>query len=195
MFVLFEFIEHRINSKIIFISEIFKRCSINQDRIFDLYLGIAAIIGTFLGLYFIAITIISQTVYSKIKGEIRSLLNADKITNLYIEKLIFLLSFVLISIFSMILKYEIGYFNFILTAFLAFITVISFWKLAIRVFNFFNPVYLISIYLLPEINRCLAIVSKNKLFKFDINFQMNSYWFERENRFKKYINVSYKVSL
>ena len=153
IFVLLEFIEYRINSKTVFISEIFKRCSINQDRMFDLYLGIAAIIGTFLGLYFTATTIISQTVYSKIKGEIRSLLNADKIANLYIKILIFLLSFVLISIFLMMLKYEIGCFNFILTAFLAFIALISFWKLAIRVFNFFNPVYLIYIYLLPEINQ------------------------------------------
>ena len=74
----------------------------DHKKIFDLYLSLAGILATFLGLYFTASSIIAQTVYSKVNGEIKQLLNSIRISNTYIESIIILLAFILISIFFML---------------------------------------------------------------------------------------------
>ncbi|MDR1944881.1 MAG: hypothetical protein LBQ59_02045 [Candidatus Peribacteria bacterium] len=111
-----------------------------QDKLFDLYTTLAGIIGTFLGLYFTAISIIAQTIYTKVNGEIGKLLNSIRLSNIYVKSLIFLLAFLLVSIFMMIQGIQLGIINFYIVFAFSFVSLICFWELALYIFLFFNPV-------------------------------------------------------
>ena len=128
----------------------------DHKKIFDLYLSLAGILATFLGLYFTASSIIAQTVYSKVNGEIKQLLNSIRISNTYIESIIILLAFILISIFFMLHG-------------------ISFWELAQYMFLFFNPAYLIQEHILPKLKKQIDLITHKSAYKYDPIFQNTAY--------------------
>jgi hypothetical protein len=146
----------------------------NQDKVFDLYLSLAGILATFLGLYFTASSIIAQTVYAKVNGGIKQLLNSIRISNIYIKSIIMLLAFILVSIFCMTHNIYIGLWNPIIVSTLSLVSIISFWELAQYLFLFFNPSNLVKEHILPKLQKQLNLVTKKSIYKYDVNFQNNA---------------------
>lgn len=146
----------------------------NQDKVFDLYLSLAGILATFLGLYFTASSIIAQTVYAKVNGGIKQLLNSIRISNIYIKSIIMLLAFILVSIFCMTHNIYIGLWNPIIVSILSLVSIISFWELAQYLFLFFNPSNLVKEHILPKLQKQLNLVTKKSIYKYDVNFQNNA---------------------
>ncbi|GEM_PF-6820369 len=143
----------------------------NQKKLFDLYVGLAGTIGTFLGLYFTAASIIAQTIYAKVNGEIGKLLTSIRLSNIYVKSIIGLMAILLISIFMMVQGIKLGVWNFYLVAIFSFISLISFWELAFYIFMFFNPANIISKYIYPSIQKNINLVTNSSLYKYDANFQ------------------------
>ncbi len=147
----------------------------NQDKVYDLYLSLAGILATFLGLYFTASSIIAQTVYSKVNGGISQLLNSIRISNIYIKSIIMLLAFILVSIFCMTHNVYIGFWNPIVVSVFSLVSIISFWELAQYLFLFFNPANLVREHILPKLQKQLNLVTKKSVYKYDANFQNSAY--------------------
>ncbi|MDR0977847.1 MAG: hypothetical protein LBL71_02275 [Endomicrobium sp.] len=146
-----------------------------QKELFDLYCTLAAVIGTFLGLYFTALSIIAQTIYSNVNGEITRLLRSIRLSNIYVKSLIFLLAVLLMSIFMMILNVYFGIWHFYFIFIVSFISVISFWELASYVFLFFNPSNVIRQYIFPAITEKIDLISNIEIYKYDESFQDSMY--------------------
>lgn len=147
----------------------------NQKNLFDLYVALAGIIGTFLGLYFAAVSIIAQTIYAKVNGEISKLLSSIRLSNVYVKSIIALMAILLVSIFMMVQDIELGVWNFYLVAAFSFISLISFWGLASYIFLFFNPAILIFQYVYPSIRKNITLATNSSLYKYDVNFQNHLY--------------------
>ena len=147
----------------------------DHKKIFDLYLSLAGILATFVGLYFTASSIIAQTVYSKVNGEIKQLLNSIRISNIYIESIIILLAFILVSIFFMLHGIYIGLWNLAIVFILSFVSIISFWELAQYMFLFFNPAYLIQEHILPKLKKQIDLITRKSIYKYDPSFQNTAY--------------------
>ena len=146
-----------------------------QDKLFDFYSTLATIVGTFLGLYFAAISIIAQTIYSKVNGEINKLLNSIRLSNVYIKSIVILLAVLLVSIFMMTQNIKLDIFNCYIVFIFSFISLISFWELASYIFLFFNPSLLIRQYIIPEILKNIELTSDSLLYKYDKNFQNHTH--------------------
>lgn len=157
----------------------------NQDRLFDLYLALTAITGTFIGLYFTAISITSQTIYTKVNADIHNLLSTVKLSNVYIKSVIFLFAILLILILLMIQGVNLGKFGFYAVFLFAFISLTSFWRLGIYIFQFFNCAELVKQYIYPKIEKNVLIVTDSLKYKYDGNFQ-NSLFIETEKAFNLY---------
>lgn len=143
----------------------------NQKKLFDLYVSLAGIIGTFLGLYFAAASIIAQTIYAKVNGEIGKLLTSIRLSNIYVKSIIVLMAILLVSIFMMVQGIKLSIWNFYLVAIFSFISLVSFWELASYIFLFFNPANLISQYIYPSIQKNINLATNSSLYKYDANFQ------------------------
>ncbi len=160
----------------------------NQKNLFDLYVTLAGIIGTFLGVYFAAVSIIAQTIYVKVNGEIRKLLTSMRLSNVYVKSIIVLMAILLVSIFMMVQDIKLGVWNFCLIAAFSFISLISFWELASSIFLFFNPAKLISEYIDPSIQKNINLATNSSLYKYDANFQSHLYK-STNDTFNTYDNI------
>lgn len=176
------------NQKVAFLYEMGLLYFSNQDKVFDLYLSLAGILATFLGLYFTASSIIAQTVYAKVNGGIKQLLNSIRISNIYIRSIIILLAFILVSIFVMIHNVYIGLWNPIFVSVLSLVSIISFWELAQYLFSFFDPANLIREHILPKLQKQLNLVTRKSIYKYDANFQ-NSACINAHNVFDMYDSI------
>lgn len=112
--------------------------------------SLAEISGTFLGLYFTAVSIVASTVYVRVQGDVRSLLMRDKVGNQYIFLVALLgaISILHLGIFSF--GRQPGIFNVIFILILGISSIFSFVVLSFRTFHFFDPTQLVS-YLISDI--------------------------------------------
>jgi len=165
----------------------YKDLKIDDKSLFDFYKTISTIVGAFLGLYFTATSIIAQTIYSKIQGDIRALLLADKFGNFYIKSLVGLFAYSLsLSILSLF-EVNFGFSNLVFLSLWSFLSLFSFWNVSISIFRFFDPSSLINSYIIPDIVEFLKLSSEKKE-AYDKNFQ-NSARINVYNKIDLYKNI------
>ena len=142
-----------------------------QDRLFDLYLTLVSVVSIFLGLYLAAVSIIAQTIGSKVNGNISAILKSMRLQSIYVISIVVLIAILLVSLFAMVLGITLGVLNFYIISIFAFITLVSFWTLATSIFLFLNPSSLIKGHVYPEVLKNIKIATKDSLYKYDRDFQ------------------------
>lgn len=110
----------------------------------DILTTMIQVAGVFLGLYFTAISVVASTVYARVQGDVRDLLVRERVGNYYVRVVALLGVVGTILLAARALNYSPGVLNLLLVAFLGGLSILSFVVLGSRVFNFFNPVPLVS---------------------------------------------------
>ncbi|HYX48809.1 MAG TPA: hypothetical protein VE843_03655, partial [Ktedonobacteraceae bacterium] len=100
--------------------------------------------GTFLGLYFAAVSVVISTVYARVQGDVRSLLMRDKVGDRYIHIVAMLGAASALLLGSMALGRQPGVLNFIFIVGLGVSAIYSFVVLGFRIFYFFDPTKLVD---------------------------------------------------
>lgn len=104
----------------------------------------AQVAGTFLALYFAAVSVIVSTVYTRVQGDVRSILLQDKFSNAYVNLVAMLGASSTILLAALALKRQPSSLNLILVALLGIAAIFSFVKLGERIFYFFDPTRLVG---------------------------------------------------
>lgn len=100
--------------------------------------------GTFLGLYFAAVSVVVSTVYAKVQGDVRSLMIRDKVSDRYLAVVTMLGAASALLLGAMALGRQPGVLAFIFIILLAVTAVYSFVALGLRIFYFFDPTKLVG---------------------------------------------------
>lgn len=99
----------------------------------------AQIAGTFLGLYFAAISVVASTAYGKVPPELRSVLINDQVGDFYLRVVGFTGGACLFGLGIQALGYPLGIISAVLFSLLGAASVIAFIPLGRRVFRFLDP--------------------------------------------------------
>lgn len=105
----------------------------------SLYSTVAQIAGVFLGLYFTALTVVASTSYRDVPAGIREVVIEERAGNVYLKVVAFTGAAALFCLIALTLGWAPGALNAILVALLSTLSVVSFTKLGLRVFSFFDP--------------------------------------------------------
>ena len=117
----------------------FKNWSLDADVYRDTLTAVVQVSGVFLGLYFTAVSVVASTVYSEVSSDIRALLIREKTGNQYLNVLALLASVALIALLLIGFGYKTGLLLFLFIILMSIYAILSFVKLGLRIFYFFNP--------------------------------------------------------
>lgn len=104
----------------------------------------AQVAGTFLALYFTAVSVVISTVYARVQGDVRSILLRDKFSNSYVQVVAFLGATSTLLLVGLALKRQPNVLNLALVTLLGLAAIFSFVQLGSRIFYFFDPTRLVG---------------------------------------------------
>lgn len=109
------------------------------------FLGVfASVAGAFLALYYTAVSVVVSTVYSRVQGDVRSIVLRDKVSNAYVNLVAMLGATSAILLASIALGRLPGVLNLLFVAALGVASFYSFVQLGSRIFYFFDPTHLVG---------------------------------------------------
>lgn len=115
------------------------RIHFDPDIAVNLISTLTQVAGTFLGLYFTAVSVVASTVYARVPGNVRSVLMQEKVGNLYIRIVALLGATGVLLLGAASMGYSPGILNTLLVTGLGVLATLSFVGLGMRAFNFLDP--------------------------------------------------------
>jgi hypothetical protein len=100
--------------------------------------------GTFLALYFTAVSVVISTVYARVQGDVRSILLRDKFSNGYVNIVALFGATSTLLLSGLALKRQPNVLNLALVTLLGLAAIFSFVQLGSRIFYFFDPTHLVG---------------------------------------------------
>ena len=163
---------HWVTSSRIFgeITAAFPPLHFDANAYTSLFTTLTGVAGVFLGLYFTAVSTLASSVYSRVPADIRSLLVADKISNVYISLVSYLGVLSLLLLGMQAIGWPAGRLTIATIALLGVVALFSFVKLGMRTFNFYDPPSLAT-YALKELSDLMLAVSPTGPHSRDLSFQ------------------------
>lgn len=116
----------------------------NSDHYVTLFAAFAQIAGTFLALYFTAVSVVVSTVYARVQGDVRSIVLRDKVSNAYVSLVAMLGASSTILLAALALGRLPSISNLVFVVLLGVASFYSFVELGSRVFHFFDPTRLVD---------------------------------------------------
>lgn len=155
-----EFTEHLVKPLLSsYVPEPIRLSSQNRDFV-EL---IGQIGATFLGIYFATFGIILSSSYTKLRGDVLSLLLNEKVNNIYSIYLIYLTVFCLLASSIGYLGFNTGYLVFLSSVIGGLVAVLCLFELGKRLFFFFDTARLVETELVPEIATTLGAIAAGHL--------------------------------
>ena len=137
-------------------------------------IGIVTVIGIFLTLYLTNINTAVGTVYAKFPNNIRRLYARERVGNLYIRYLIFLLLLCLVFLGAAVVFNLRSKLEMVLTVLLSLVAIHPFLSLGTRSFELFDPTSLATNFFMEFIEWSQR-ASENRYWAFDRSFQYHFY--------------------
>jgi len=145
--------------------------------------------GTFLGLYFAAISVVISTVYARVQGDVRSLVMRDKAGDRYVGLIAMLGVASSLLMGAMALGRQPGVLNLIFVIGLAACSIYGCVVLGFRIFYFFDPPKLVD-HLIVDLIRWIEEASVEGHWWEDSSFQSH-YQGQAEEVLRTYHNIVY----